>query len=1085
MTLGIDELFDAKSRVLRGTEIGLSRNRREMAGRRGDVLEQVAIEKFASEVGEEAAVSRLNPDRVSELQQHPVVGSHTSPSHLPGTVEDLRTTSSRVDEPHVQTGKPSFAVTTAKELETQRAQQEAQEFDLQVFDKAKTQINQALDQARQSQAGSLAGRMARVKAFQAMGRRGSAMQHDPNALDAVERLVNGHAVSAEEFDAGFTVLKQLDTPGSGASRLSRGEKDVLFRAERDLKTGLQKVQSKVAQRPTMPITEWNQLLASAFQNPIVRHKGMALAAKVMPEGIVTEQSIDKANRPVFRDYLMREKGLSESEADDLVKHLHNSPAAISHYEQFNSERVPDAWYMGGDGKPRQHQRPKKSEHQPWELAAADMARTRVMSPGYRPSQSRDEAGARVLAGAGMTERDAQWYDDDEDADENAPMPAGLISGPGVVSWKTGGQTAVIDKATELYDSGKSYPDSIESAIAWGRGEGHIDSDVQHTGEFLQIRGTIREGMKARKDRKLEVSRRQLEAQKQSAQNTLSEALITVSREGKVTANSNTFQPLSETEMRALVDEYSLADANGNLDLAKVSLHVDANGVTKLGAVEHFMLDSLARGSGITIDSPAGRRFAGYMTSVPQSQWPREIRVAHQKVYNDFRMGATLRRHELIKDRQALALEKNALSVKLQERGVGFTNWMNPQSLTKVQLPTGNASREVWVANPMVGEMLSRVQLLDGPLQDDMMQRLGKTLQNEVYGADATGFWSEFKGMVRPSWRDEVGPQGEGLGKLLSQPLSKILKHDFTSPHVSMDTHFGRSKDAVTAMFWNTDDPIRVMWAERRSDDLQRLMTGKENSTVWNDLAKLSGNLAGETKSVEDVATGGALGKSTVVKHLTEAIGRDPLISQLWSDGKHMPALELAYVKTVEKRMRIIGDVANDAMLALGESLSTVPGMEVLLGDVGVGRVDEISEYLSDALDGATLEEYDAFIEAIGAYDAAFTELSDRVKKLNTELGMDKEYSRSLSLDRGANLPSFEQMAAVTKAINAKTAFTVEPTPSEDGLVGFGPRVPGIRYKARRQPLERETDIERIMRPFLESLRESTGSAASLKSRRVQ
>jgi len=343
---GLDE--ETRQMIL---QRGHRTDRDRLFQRRRDVIGAGIAEQAVEDHGEAGAASMLDPGRVSEQEGRLLAGAATGDParrwNMPGTVQDLATTSGVKTKSHVSS--PSFAVQTASELETQRAQQEAQEFDLQVFDKAKTQINQALDKARQDQAGSLSGRMARVKAFQAMGRRGSAMQHDPNALDSVERLVNGQAVSAEEFDAAFTVLKQLDSPGSGASRLSRGEKDILFQAERDIQAGLKKVQSKVAQRPTMPITEWNQLLGSAFQNPIVRHKGMALASKFMPEGIVTEQSIDKANRPVFRDYLIREKGLSEPEADDLVKHLHNSPAAISHYEQFNSERVPDAWYMGGDG----------------------------------------------------------------------------------------------------------------------------------------------------------------------------------------------------------------------------------------------------------------------------------------------------------------------------------------------------------------------------------------------------------------------------------------------------------------------------------------------------------------------------------------------------------------------------------------------------------------------------------------------------------------------------------------------------------------------------------------------------------------
>jgi hypothetical protein len=1123
---GLDE--ETRQMIL---QRGHRTDRDRLFQRRRDVIGAGIAEQAVEDHGEAGAASMLDPGRVSEQEGRLLAGAATGDParrwNMPGTVQDLATTSGVKTKSHVSS--PSFAVQTASELETQRAQQEAQTLDLELWNRARMQFNQAQDAARNKQAGWASGRMTRVKIAKEMGKRGSSLFKDglTYGLDAVERFANQQPLSADEYDNAVAILKQVDEPSRGVSALSRGEKAAVFAAERTLQAGLAKVQAAVAKRPDMPAAEWTQLLDATFTDPVTQEKGRVVAAQMMPKTILEEakldrgearrektldrdeareesrldrgearrektldrdearvdrakdkarrrlqSNVDRLNRHAFGLYL-QEEGFSPSEVAELSKHLHNDERAKAFYEQFLHEEVPGTWYVGPDDAARVHARPKKSEHQPWEIAASSMASQRVSGKSYRPTM-RDPAGVAALGEGGITKRDVEFYDYDAEAEmaESKPTPDGLVPGPGILSWKVGGQSKVIDKAVELFDSGIEYEKAIKDAADWGRKEGHLDADLVTYGQYWNVRDTVIEGMRARKSVRLKSAREAIVQEKMVVQQTLDAALVTYDSRGKLSVNANTFPHRSEGEKRDLITEYGLFMDDGTVNQERLTIHVDAQGKTQLGAVELDMLDTLARGSGVTLDSPAGRLIAGYVTSMPKSQWPETLRMVHQKTFNDFKAGAISINHDIEEKKRDISLERRTLALKLGLDESGGNNWLNEDGLAKVKLSSG---KDVWAANPLVGEMLSRIQHLDPILERKMTQNLAASEKNGVKGADFAAFWDAFKGMVKPSWKKTVGRNGENLGAVLTQPLSEILKHDFRDPHGAMETNFGSAQHDVKLMYWNSENPLITAWAERRSEDLRKVMTGLDHPQAWEQMQVVAGKLLqqhGKTdaKTLEDLAAG------TPAAFLAGAVGGDPVAAELYQDGKYMQALELAYIRTYASRAETISELSRDSMLALGEALSTVDGLEVLLGDVSVGRVEELGGYISDALDNATLEEFEAFESALGVLDAAFAMMKTEVAGLTSDLGIDKEYAQSLSLDKGLGYSSFAQFAELKKVFDKETGGRLEAAEDQSGM-RMSPGIPALRYKPRKgRVLEAQQQRE------LRLSRESVARAQRLTSR---
>jgi len=1025
-------------------EESLRTDRDRLALRRRDRIREFALDQdYVPDAETKARMSRLvHSTDVSGLSQEGrVLELEAMPAEYmregPGKPWRTRPADRPGGTVHVS-GAPGDTVQgTLDYLEAGRREQESQRTDLELFDSVQRQINQAQHRARQKQAATAAGKMARVKAFKAMGRVGQTM--DVAGLDAVEKLVNQTAgMTAEEFDSGMAVLSAMPK-----GQLSRGEKNLLFEYKQKVARGAQRVTAAVAKNPNMSVGEWNNTVAEAFDDPVIAEKGAALVAQIRPKGLVTEETMERANRPMFSKWLKEELDYSDAMAEDVVKSIHRNPESAAKYEQFLEERPVGSFYIGDGGNVKEY-RPTKYEAEDVVRRATSVRN--VTRKGYRPSKA-DSAGRSILINAGMSERDVDYlidYDGAQGEAGEAGVPfreMALKPGTGALRLKSGGLPSLVTHGESLYDQGASYEDAVRQTVAWGQEQGHIDGAVEQVGEYRFLRSRITEGIAARKQGKLEDAQSHIAASDTEALRQVANALTDVVG-GKIQPDPTAFP--GDVDKNALLYEYNLISADDTVQHDNLD-----------NAVQRRLL-AVAKGAGLGPDTLGGKLLTQYLRSVPSEEWPEFLRVAHQKVTQDFMAPIIAHEVDRKKAEREYAREREITWKRYADGTVKRTSssWMHEDSLVKVEAPAGESGRAMWVANPLVGDFANRIRQLEGGLNVQMMQRLEASAVDNVYGADADSFFRAFAGMMKPQYARIAIDLPKLRGALVQVGLKDLLKHDFTTPHMQMDLHYGKAKDAITLMSWFSSDPATKAYVERRSGDLRRGLTGLEHPVAWEEMSTVAGKSKRERgkkdgKSLEQLA------KGTPVEHMADALGHT-LVSELYADGKHMAAFELAYIKTVDKRMRKIGEVSELATVSLGEALSQLEGMELLLNDISIGKIAGLAaaedqrgmRYLKDAIDRSTFEQFEAFAEAFGAYEAHFSQLKGQVGALTGDLGIDKDYAESLSLDAAAGLSSFAQLAEITKRIRKEIGGELVAAEDQRGMQ-FHPGIPSVHYRPRK------------------------------------
>jgi len=957
-----------------------------------------------------------------------------------GVVDKLETTSPRTGATTQKLAQgPEHAVQLADDLAAQRVAREAQQTDLELFNKVQSKINQARDQANRTQAATAAGKMARVKAFKQMGRVGQTM--DAGGLDAVEKLVNASPdLTAEEYDAGMAVLKGMDTAHDmpnkrGISGLSRAEKNIVFNSQRDLEQGYKRIQAAVLKRPAMSVTEWNDLLATTFTNPVVADKGRMMASQLRPKDMIREDNLDKANAPFFIKW-QKEWGFSQDEAEWNQKNFHRDPNATGLHDQFIGERVPGSFRLGPDGKGIENVQAQKpdtvrSVQQAWSA-------NRVLNTAYRPTQE-DEPGTDILKATGvMTARDIQYFDDYRTAKENV-SPANIVydgeplgSKPGILSRIHGGLTPMVDHAAMLYDKGKDYEDAVEASVKWGKEKRYIVTDIRQRGEYLQLRSQITDGVMARKQAKFEAAQKQIAETENKANEDLANAL----------SHETAFPKLSLEAKKGVVSQYGLQKDDGSIDYDKLP-----------GAINQRVMDTAAK-LGLGGDSISGDLLKQTLLSVPQQDWPEYLRVAYAKADNDFM--EAINSIEMDRERKSIETKQKAAEayLKVAEKfpeTSGPSQWMNRNSPVETEIGM--------VANSFVADLVTRVQAMPDYIKERLDGILAGTARLDVSGVDADKLFENIGNMLNERAMKLV--DNKQWDKLSALKFNKVLKRGaLTPPVINMDGSYGSMAANVHLEWLQTDDKATIALDSGEHREFFLIETGLPNSIAGSAITKLAGSVMSGTEK----QTLAGIGVGTIFDDDMFAENADEIARTCWNEGNHQQALERCYWSAVDKQYDLAATKTIESLVHMDNALAS---LRIVAPGLGLSTED-VAENISFWYEQADEDTRESFSVAVQDFLASAKNVSGTMNALEKDLHVDRKYAANKAVN---GLPSARSLETLVSAINKAMAYDRLPDP-----YGYGPGVyfplygsSGIsrrEYTAKQEPdlvSESKKSIEKTKR----------------------
>jgi len=324
----------------------------------------------------------------------------------------------------------------------------------------------------------------------------------------------------------------------------------------DMDNGTAKVNAWLSD-PTTPktIEGWNEIINSSFSN-LTRETARVELAGMRPKEMLIGINVDKANEPVFANYLVQTQGLTpeEARARAVVDKMQKDPD----YQKMKQDKPDGMFYHDGNGEVKEY----KTSEREWKLKYEKLEQDKARD-AYVSGAELDQADPNVVAmkkaaggddvvrlGIGISNLDPneRWVGDTSKAIAYDTTPDAI---------KKITNNAYNNFAeSEDEDLGNSIDFAINDAIETGIVRGMEDKNA-----YASLANEVYAGMKdvyAKKDSDL---REKVKGQIASEMDSLVKTLIFQTKDGDNQANPNTFGSLNDANALGTVKLYKVDGSN--------------------------------------------------------------------------------------------------------------------------------------------------------------------------------------------------------------------------------------------------------------------------------------------------------------------------------------------------------------------------------------------------------------------------------------------------------------------------------------------------------------------------------------------